>query len=220
MSAQVADTGNNQIRHVTYPDGFVSWFAGGDMGLRDGTRSDAQFNGPRCLAYSAGGVLLVGDYFNGRVRRIDSGGDTVSTFAGSEVAVQNKRVDGAACMATFSGITAIALDHTGNLIVTEQYQDDKFRVVTETGLDPPLEFWKARQAAAAVDTAMSICHLTLGRCVRDFRDGFGKTLDHALMMAEVGSAARERGRALMLDSKHYGEHRASAFSRPTQAVVG
>lgn len=199
----MADSCNHKIKLVKYPSGFVSLVAGSDSGVDDGSCIDAKFDGPRCLAYTADGVLLIGDYFNCLVRRIDSG--VVSTFAGySKVPLTGRAGhDGPARQACFESINAMALTHTGDLIVVEN-RLDQIRVVTETGLEPPLEFYTEQRKAAMVDVATAICQRTVGPCVRDFPDGYANTLDNALLIASGGEAARERGRKRLHDSKLYG----------------
>jgi hypothetical protein len=136
LSAQVSDTQNNRIVHVTYPAGFVKMYAGselGDAGNRGGPTADARFDHPTSLALDGGGVLVVADSFNYQIVKIADG--QVSPFAG--VGGDRSAQDGPANMARFQRLTAIAIDRTGNLFVADG-QDDELRVVMNTDLQPPL----------------------------------------------------------------------------------
>ena len=74
----VTDVNNYRIRKVA-PNGLVTTVAGvGTPGFQDGAASSAKFSSLYDLAVMADGSLLLNDYGNGKLRRIDQG--TVSTM--------------------------------------------------------------------------------------------------------------------------------------------
>jgi DNA-binding beta-propeller fold protein YncE len=75
----------------------------------------AQFNGPHNLAVLPGGDVLIGDTWNGRVRRFHAATNTVSTVPGFHVPAERARASGPYC---------IALDFTG----TKMYLSDLRRI--------------------------------------------------------------------------------------------
>jgi sugar lactone lactonase YvrE len=74
---------------------------GGD----NGPALAARFNGPHNLAVLPGGDVLIGDTWNGRVRRVEAKAATVSTLPGFNVPADRARTSGPYC---------IALDFTGS----------------------------------------------------------------------------------------------------------
>jgi hypothetical protein len=91
----VADVLNHCIRKVT-PDGTVSTLAGsrkGKGGFADGPAADARFKQPASAAIDADGNIVVADWGNHLIRRIDPTGN-VTTVAGKAGEVGS--VDGVA----------------------------------------------------------------------------------------------------------------------------
>jgi sugar lactone lactonase YvrE len=78
----VTDWQNHTVRRIA-PDGSVSTIAGlaGQAGAADGPGSAARFNAPVGIAVDGAGNILVADFGNHTVRRIDSNG-AVTTLAG------------------------------------------------------------------------------------------------------------------------------------------
>ncbi|MEO7548475.1 MAG: NHL repeat-containing protein, partial [Ramlibacter sp.] len=106
----VADTENNAVR-VIDAQGMVTTVAGGSgAGKVDGPAAQARFFGPRGLATTVDGGLLVADALNGLVRRVSPAG-VVST-----VAVTDE--DGGA-VARFTSVAEIALSAQGGFYVLE-----------------------------------------------------------------------------------------------------
>jgi sugar lactone lactonase YvrE len=85
-------------------------------GSADGKGAAARFNTPRGIAIDANGNLYVADQLNYAIRKIAQDG-TVSTFAGKRGASGTK--DGKGNNALFSQPTAITIDGSGNLFVTD-----------------------------------------------------------------------------------------------------
>jgi len=77
----IADSGNNMIRRVD-TNGNVSTFAGATTpGLVNGSLSQARFNSPTALTFSAdGNFMYVSDTLNNCIRRIDMVNGVVSTY--------------------------------------------------------------------------------------------------------------------------------------------
>jgi sugar lactone lactonase YvrE len=122
----IADTQNQRIRQLT-PDGMISTVAGGGewdlvtgvIGNFDGENrkaaKDARFRRPTGIAMDSTGNVLVADFENDRVRRIDTM-VMIATVAGG----LNSFGDGG--LATESGIyvsQAVATDAEGNIYIGE-----------------------------------------------------------------------------------------------------
>ncbi len=74
----VADGSNHKIRKIT-PSGMVSTFAGtGVQGATDGLLSNATFSFPSCITIDAEGSLFIGELGNDKIRKITTGGYTIS----------------------------------------------------------------------------------------------------------------------------------------------
>ena len=127
----VADTENHTIRKIT-PDGMVTTLAGtaGLSGWYDGVGSAARFYWPQGIAVDTYGNVYVADTYNQTIRKIAPGG-AVTTFAGR--ALSNGNLDGTGTAASFNYPSGVAVDATGNLYVTETFNDD-MRKITPAGV--------------------------------------------------------------------------------------
>lgn len=125
----VADRNNNLIRMIT-PGGVVTTFAGGGPGFRtNGLRNAASFAGPTGLTSDANGNIYVADFDNSMIRKIDPSG-LVSTLAGAGgIGLGN----GTGIEVSFSGPFGIGADKSGNLYMTDFY-NNVIRKVTATGV--------------------------------------------------------------------------------------
>ena len=124
----VADYGNNKIRKIT-PDGTVTTFAGtGVAGTAEGTALTAQFNGATGVCVDSFGNVFVADYYNNKIRKIDTLGN-VTTFAGSG-AIGSDNGNGA--LASFYYPAIVAVDAANNLFVTDE-ENHKIRKITTDG---------------------------------------------------------------------------------------
>lgn len=111
----VADTVNNRIRKIT-PDGTVATLAGGsESGFVDGPGTSARFNSPEDIAIDRQGNLYVVDSLNHSVRKVTPEG-MVTTVAGNG---KEGHVDAQGKAAQFFGLSGIAIDGEGNLVVTQ-----------------------------------------------------------------------------------------------------
>jgi len=142
----IADTQNNRVRavcatasssilgtHCTAA-GVISTVAGngtGDFAGDGGAASAAELNSPSGLAFDPAGNLYIADTQNYRIREVGARSSIISTIAGngsSDFGGDN----GPATSAGIHGPYGIALDHDGNLIVADFF-DQRIRTI-ETNL--------------------------------------------------------------------------------------
>jgi DNA-binding beta-propeller fold protein YncE len=92
-------SGNRLFQHVG--DGSLRHLAGqlqsGNSG-DGGSALDAQFNGPHNLAVLTNGDILIGDTWNGLVRKYDAKGKTISTVPGWKAPQGKERGNGPYCI--------------------------------------------------------------------------------------------------------------------------
>ncbi len=113
----IADTASHTIRRMNSA-GTVTTIAGmaGFTGTSDGTGSEARFNSPQGVAVDGAGNIYVSDTFNHTIRMISPGG-VVTTLAG--VAGSSGTVDANGSTARFFGPTALAVDSSGTVFVSD-----------------------------------------------------------------------------------------------------
>ncbi len=129
----IADTQNHRIRRVS-TSGVISTVAGsGTLGFAgDGAAaSSAQFSYPGAMTLAADGSLLIADYGNSRVRKIDSSG-IVSTFAGS-ASVGFAGDTTAATGAQLNGPFGVSLGTNGSVLIADQI-NGRIRKVAADGV--------------------------------------------------------------------------------------
>ena len=129
----VTDSGTgkgNLIRKIT-PGGGVGTFAGGGngavTGTLDGTGTAATFGNLTGIATDANGNVYVGDQGDELIRKITPAG-VVTTIAGNG---QSGGANGPAANASFSGLTAVTVDPSGNVFVAD---GNGIRKITPTGI--------------------------------------------------------------------------------------
>ncbi len=127
----VADFFNNAIRLVSTagPSGATATVAGSaSKGNGNGVNANARFSAPGGVAADANGNIYVADVENNQVRLINSYG-LVSVVAGSG---GNGNADGNGTNASFSTPHGVALDHNGNVFVTDT-GNGTIRKITSAG---------------------------------------------------------------------------------------
>ncbi len=125
----VADYNNDVIRRVSTA-GIVTTFAGsGVYGSTNGPGTSAAFNVPQGTVFDASGNLYIPDINNNEIRVISPAG-VVGTFAGTGF---QGATDGPAAMATFNQPSGIAIDPSGNIFVSDTY-NNKIRKITPAGV--------------------------------------------------------------------------------------
>lgn len=151
----VADKNNHTVRKVT-PAGAVSTLAGsaGTPGSADGTGTAATFNGPGAIAVDGAGNVYVTDE-NPTVRKITPAG-IVTTLAGAAGRVG--AVDGAGSVASFRSLLGIAVDASGNLLVSDA-GNATIRRVTPSGVVSTVA--GTALATGSVDGSASTARFTL-----------------------------------------------------------
>ncbi len=123
----VADSGNRRIRSISL-GGTVTTIAGSVFGFADGASATAMFSDVRGVAIDALGNIIVADGTNYRIRSISLGG-TVTTIAGSVFGF----ADGASATAKFGGLSGVAIDALGNIIVADG-TNHRIRSISPDGL--------------------------------------------------------------------------------------
>jgi len=143
----IADLGNHRVRKIT-PDGTVSTIAGsGSKGFADGAGAAAQFNCPRGVAVDVEDSIIIADFCNHRLRKINPDG-TVSTLAGSGSA---GFADGAGAAAQFNYPYGVAVDGEGSIILTD-YNNERLRQITPDGTVSTLFAGSCGLHGVAIDT--------------------------------------------------------------------
>ena len=111
----IADYGNHKIRKVE-PNGFVTTFAGiGSSGSADGNGIAASFNRPAGITIDGNDNLYVVESFGQKIRKITPTAD-VTTIAGNGSSGNNNGIGSAA---NFNFPSGIAVDHSGNLFISD-----------------------------------------------------------------------------------------------------
>ena len=111
----ISDSYNNQI--YRYANGALSVFAGsGNPGYADGNGIFTAFYGPAALAVDEADNIYVWDSDNYLIRKIDQN-QNVTTYAGVYTGsyYNNGNVDGPGTNASFSSISQMCFDNSGNL---------------------------------------------------------------------------------------------------------
>ncbi len=135
----IADAANNVIREVDLTTGTISTIAGnyaaGGGYNGDGLATATQLNCPQGVALDAtGSNLVIADSSNNLIREVDLNATTpmVTTVAGNYNGGNGGYLDGPASSAQFSNPTDVSADGSGNIFVSDYY-NNAIREVT--GLD-------------------------------------------------------------------------------------
>lgn len=145
----IADVGNNRIRKITISTGLITTVAGSGPSASsfggysgDGApATDAQLSDPVGLAIDKWGNLYIGDYGNDVVRRVDAATGIITTCAGkyststySGAALGYSGDGGQATNATLSGPVSVFCDDSGNVFISDQFDNTVHKVDIMTGV--------------------------------------------------------------------------------------
>jgi sugar lactone lactonase YvrE len=130
-----ADSDNHRIRRVRR-DGVIETVAGaGTRGFSGdgGPATRARLDDPHGIAFDPSGRLLIADYRNQRVRRVDLVASTIETIAGNGGPVTDE--DGVkATAAGLDRVSALAVDRDGSVYLSEIRKPRVRRLDPQTGL--------------------------------------------------------------------------------------
>ncbi len=126
----LSDYGNHTVRKID-TNGNVTTIAGsaGIEGSDNGNRTSARFKNPTGLAFDSKGNILVSDYGNHLIRKIDTVGN-VSTIAGT--ANVSGSDDGNGIQAKFNQPYGIVVDSSDNIYVAD-YSNNLIRKIDTFG---------------------------------------------------------------------------------------
>lgn len=131
----IADNQNSRIRVVTAATGVISTYAGtGAFGYNGDNIQAIQaiLHNPSGLCFDNSGGLLVADYGNHRIRRIDTATKIITTVAGS--GVEGFSGDGGqAALARLRLPISVSVDSHDNLIITD-FGNNRIRKVDTSGI--------------------------------------------------------------------------------------
>ena len=128
-----SDTGNERIRKVDTTGKITTIAGNGTAGFSgdNGPALAAKLNNPAGLAVDASGNLYIADYYNNRIRKVDTSG-TITTIAGTGTGVYN----GDGILATAANIfypISVALDTTGHLYIGDFLNHRLRKIYLSTG---------------------------------------------------------------------------------------
>jgi sugar lactone lactonase YvrE len=133
----VTDPNNNRVRKVASSTQVITTFAGGGAGCSGQTdpygdgcpATSASFNSPLGVAVDGAGNVLVADYYNQRIRRIDAVSNIITTVAGGGngcPAETDTAGDGCpATSASFNGPRTVTVSNTADILIADVFD---FRV--------------------------------------------------------------------------------------------
>lgn len=129
----IAESGNERVRKVT-PLGIISTIAGnGTAGYNgDGiSATSAELNNPNGIIVDQSGNVYIGDYFNNRVREVNTAG-VISTVAGNGTGGYSGD-GGLAINAELYWPAGLALDSNGNLYIADD-NNSRVREINSAGI--------------------------------------------------------------------------------------
>lgn len=130
----IADQGNARVRVVS-PVGRISTLAGDGSytyGGDGGPATSAELGHPSSLAIDAHGDVLIADYVNNRIRKVDPSG-SITTIAGGDGSGRCGGDGGPAIEAGICAPMGIAVGPTGDIFIVEQ-GDFKVRRIAGNGI--------------------------------------------------------------------------------------
>jgi hypothetical protein len=128
----IADFNNHRIRKIS-TSGVITTVAGtgtGGFTLDGVAATTAQLQYPTGVAIDTGGNLIIADYINNRIRKVDAAG-IISTLAGTGSAAYSGD-GGAAALAALHKPRTIAIDSSNNIYIADQ-DNHRIRKIDGTG---------------------------------------------------------------------------------------
>jgi serine/threonine-protein kinase len=154
----IADYGNNEIRKIVITTGAVSTIAGSTKyGCTNGTGKSAAFYAPAGIVTDGASNLYVTDAGNNEIRKIVIASGKVSTVAGS---TKYGSSDGIGSMASFNQPVGLVFDGTGDLYVSDNYNNEIRKIEIGTGQVSTLAGSLTAGSADGVSTAAEFSYPT------------------------------------------------------------
>jgi len=128
----ISDVTNASIYLVSASGGTIKRIAGGGTGGDGGPATSASMFGNSGMALDSSGNLFIADLYDYAVRRVDAKTGIITTVAGIFGNYGFAGDGGAATKALLGGPTSVAIDHSGNLLIADPY-NNAIRVVGLAG---------------------------------------------------------------------------------------
>ncbi len=132
----IADFGNDRVREVSAATGLITTVAGVGIGGYNGDNiaaTSAELANPSAIALDSAGNLYIADTYNYRIRRVDATTNVITTVAGNGTMGYNGDTI-PATSAELSYPRGVALDHSGNLYIADNWNNRIRKVTATTGL--------------------------------------------------------------------------------------
>jgi sugar lactone lactonase YvrE len=129
----VADYSNYRIRRIDAATGIITTIAGNGTVGDGGPAVRAALAFPDGVSADSSGKLFIADFYNNRIRQLDTGTGIISTVAGNGD-YDSSGDSGAATQAGLGAPSGITLDSSGDLFVAEYATSRIRRVDTNTGI--------------------------------------------------------------------------------------
>jgi sugar lactone lactonase YvrE len=127
----IADAGSNRIRKVDTSGNMTTIAGSGVLGFDgDGPATSHALSSPTGIAFDNSGNLLIADYGNDRIRRVDAGGN-MTTIVG----VGSPGFSGDGGLAIYANLNSprdVAVDSTGNIFIADS-TNNRVRKVDTSG---------------------------------------------------------------------------------------
>jgi sugar lactone lactonase YvrE len=117
----VADYGNHKIRRID-STGNTTTFAGLTSGFVNGTLAVAKFNNPESITINSNGDLLINDFSNQKIRKIDASTLFLNTFFNSKLSIYPNPSNAIFTIDIDSNATIEVFDLVGKQILTKKIE--------------------------------------------------------------------------------------------------